>query len=254
MADRANPDLAAEVAAAFAWWREAGVDCAFRDEPASWLATPVAAAHVAAEQHEAPTREASSPAAPSSSPAIDAAALPQELAAFVGWWLAEPWLDDGRVAGRVPPRGEPGAAVMVIVPEPEKEDRDRLLSGPQGRLLDAILGAMGVALDQAYVASALPRHMPMADWRGLAARGLGEVLAHHVNLVGPRRLIAFGDNILPLLRNDPPNSGQVSLRFNHEGLSIPLLAASDLAVLLARPRAKARLWQQWLDWTGTDTT
>lgn len=239
-----------EVAAAFTWWREAGVDCTFHDEPTNWTAPP------AVEQETARLLETAqiAPAAQPASPALDAATLPQDLSAFVGWWLADPWLDDGRVAGRVPPRGEAGAAAMVIVPEPEREDQDRLLSGRQGRLLDSILTAMGLPPDRVYIASVLPRHTPMADWPALAARGLGQVLCRHVKLVGPQRLIAFGNNVLPLLGNDLPNSDQPSRRFNHEGLSIPLLVAMDLGVLLARPRAKARLWQQWLDWTGIATT
>ena len=126
--------------------------------------------------------------------------------------------------------------------------------GPQGRLLDAILAAMGISPAKTYIASALPRHTPMADWGELAKLGVGEVLAHHIGLAKPRRIIAFGGNILPLFGNDLPNSDEILRRFNHEGLSIPLLAASDLAVLLARPRVKARLWRQWLDWTGIGKT
>jgi DNA polymerase len=180
--------------------------------------------------------------------------LPQDLEGFTAWWLSEPWLDDGRVAGRIAPRGTAGAETMIVVPEPEREDREELLSGPQGRLLDALLAAMGLAPEQVYLASALPRHTPMADWAAAKQRGLGEVLRHHVGLVAPKRLIAFGANVLPLLSNDPPNSGQFLLQFNHGELSIPLWAATDIGVLLARPRVKARVWQQWLDWTGTQDT
>lgn len=259
MAETANPELSAptlsaDVAAAFDWWRDAGVDCGFTDEPVNWLAPP-------AEEPRPELKPAAKPADASGSrrregaaptPKIDSAALPQDLATFTAWWLAEPLLDDGRLAGRVAPRGASGAAIMVIVPEPEREDQERLLSGPQGRLLDAMLSAMGIAPEQAYVASALPRHTPMADWSAAAARGLGETLLHHVRLVAPRRLIVFGSNALPLLGNDLPNSGQILLRVNHQGESIPLWVATDLAFALARPRMKSRLWQQWLEWTGPD--
>lgn len=256
MDNKPDSDLAVAYAAALEWWREAGVDCGFEDSPIDWMSPrepqtqldkPVAPASEPAR----PVREVASPPAPS---IPDRGSWPQELGAFAEWWLAEPWLDAGRVADRVPPRGSKGAELMAIVAEPEATDRDRLLSGPQGRLLEAFLDAAGLDLEKVYVASALPRPTPMADWDDAARRGMGEVLSHHVSLVNPQRIIAFGGNILPLIGNDLPNSAEILRRFNQEGSSIPLLAVTDLAVLLARPRAKARLWQLWLDWTGNGTT
>jgi DNA polymerase len=259
MDDRAKPraeaGLAEEIAAALDWWREAGIDADFADAPTRWLAG------------EKPHRDGEGPSRPDGTPAkdcapplhreaadaataIDRSSWPQDHAGFVSWWLREPALDDGRTSGRVAPRGSPGAEVMVIVSEPERDDADRLLSGPQGRLLDAMLAAMGIAPDAAYVASVLPRHMPMADWDAIAIKGLGALLAHHVTLVGPSRLVALGANILPLLGHDPAHNPAVLRSFNHEGLTIPLLAGKSLAALLERPRWKAGLWQGWLDWTS----
>jgi DNA polymerase len=268
MAERANSGLSADVAAAFAWWREAGVDHAFGDEPANWLAPgeePTATLmrpresgglgpdSGSSEKARGPRfRGDAESLADAATPVFDAAVLPRDLQAFTAWWLADPRLDDGRTAGRVPPRGERGAALMIIVPEPEREDRESLLSGPQGRLLDAFLTAAGIAPESAYLASALPRHTPVADWAAAVQRGLGAALRRQIELVAPRRVIAFGRNVLPLLGNDLPNSGLFSLELNHGESSVSLLAAADLGALLVRPRAKARLWQQWLDWTGPE--
>ena len=171
------------------------------------------------------------------------------LAGFTAKWLSEPALDDGRVSGRVPPRGPAGADIMVIVPDPEREDRETLLSGRQGRLLEAMLAAMGATTDAIYLASVLPRHTPMADWSALTEKGFGALLCHHVKLVAPRRLIALGSNILPLLGNDPAQNSAVLRRFNQQGVSVPLLAGKSLSALLERPRWKAGLWQGWLDWS-----
>jgi DNA polymerase len=259
MAESANTGLSADLAAALAWWRDAGVDCAYRDEPVNWVAEdsprPREGGNLGPDggsSVEARGPRLRGDAVIPAAPVLDPITLPQDLAAFTRWWLSEPLLDDGRIAGRVPPRGERGAELMIIVPEPEREDRDRLLSGPQGKLLDAILAAIGVAPDKLYLASALPRHTPMADWAAAAQRGLGAALRRQVELVAPQRLIALGSNVLPLLGNDLPNSGHFSLQLNHGELSVRLLAATDLGVMLARPRAKARFWQQWLDWTGPD--
>jgi DNA polymerase len=237
---------AEEISAVVAWWRDAGVDCVFHDAPASWIeaeAKPVESASA----RPAPVPPRSVPQAPLA-PAIDAATIPAELAAFRDWWLSAPELDAGRVSRRVPPRGQPGAALMVLVEEPEAGDSDRLLSGPQGRLLDAMLAAMGVTPGDVYVASVLPRHMPLPDWAEIAAAGFGAVLARHVSLIAPGRIMALGGNILPLAGHYLPNRQDISREFNHEGVSIPLFAGRGLAALLERPRWKAQLWRDWLDW------
>jgi DNA polymerase len=85
--------LAEELAAAQEWWREAGVDCAFADEAASWLADE-------AEQPERPESAAparTAPPSPVAAPQIggDPGAWPGELEAFAQWWLTEPSLAAG---------------------------------------------------------------------------------------------------------------------------------------------------------------
>jgi DNA polymerase len=241
-------DIGAEVAGALAWWRAAGVDADFHDEPTHWLAD-VESAQASASVRRPPSAPA--PPAEPQRPAIDRAAWPHDLAEFAAWWLSDPALDDGRVTGRVAPRGPAQADFMIVVPEPERDDRDHLLAGPQGKLLEAMLTAMGIATDRAYVASALPRNVPMADWAALAEKGIGALLNHHIALVAPQRLIVLGSNLLPLMGHDPAHNPAVLRTFNHEGLTIPLLAGKSLAALLERPRWKAGLWQGWLDWTGT---
>lgn len=247
---RADFDLNEQIAAALDWWREAGVDGDLQDEPQQWIKpeAPVEAAAVA-------EKPAIAAAPPLPLPAqLDRSAWPQELAAFAPWWLADPWLDEGRTSGRVPPRGLANAELMVLVAEPEREDSETLLSGPQGRLLAAMLAAMGVAPEQAYIGSVLPRPMPHADWTAIAARGLGELARHHVALAAPKRLLVFGGSILSLLGHDPAQSSSASGEFQHGDLTVPLLAARDLAVLLERPRWKAGFWQNWLDWTAESET
>jgi hypothetical protein len=245
--------LSVQIAAAMDWWRDAGVDCDFADDPRSWLATqePAPAQIMAANATPKTTKAAPAPAEAAPVPAIggDKGDWPTDLAGFTTWWLSEASLDGGQTSGRVTPRGPAAAELMVLVSEPEAEDGDRLLSDVQGRLLDAILSAMGISPDAAYIASALPRHTPMADWAGLQAAGLGEIIAHHIKLAAPKRLIVFGGNVLPLLGHDPANSPDGLRIFNHEGVSLPLLGAMELAAMLARPRTKARFWQQWLEWS-----
>ena len=254
MVTRADPDFKSLLAGALDWWREAGVDRGYEDAPRQWLADAEAdtATPDAPVRKSEPQRKAHSPpeAPEPVKGGFDKRSLPNSLDAFASWWLSEPALCEGATSARVPPRGSAGAELMVIVPEPEREDSDLLLSGPQGRLLDSMLSAMGIEANRTYRASVLPRFLPGADWDEIGAGRLGEVLAHHVWLVSPKRLIVLGSNILPLMQNDPPQHPADLRIFNHEGRSTEMLACRSLAALLERPRWQARVWQAWLDWSG----
>jgi hypothetical protein len=235
--------LAESIAAAQAWWREAGVDLAFHDEPQGWLVEDAPAA--------APTAIVQKPDLPGK-PRIggDQSAWPQDVPAFRKWWIEEPTLDDGGLNPRIAPRGEAGAPLMLLVPMPEAEDRDSLLSGPEGRLLAALATAMGLTPAQVYVTAALPRHTSLPDWERLRADGLGEVLLHHISLARPQRLIVLGTRILPLLGHDPAQAAPAVSELAIHGASVPMLTSYAPERLLGNARQRAALWQRWLDWTG----
>ncbi|EIZ80400.1 hypothetical protein WSK_0958 [Novosphingobium sp. Rr 2-17] len=245
MDHRPNPEFLDDISGALDWWRTAGVDCDFLDEPATWLAPPEVEL-APGEPRPRPQPRKVEAAAPER-PRIDPATLPADLPAFKEWWMTEPLLTEGGAGLRVPPRGVKGAKVMVLVEEPESEDGDVLLAGSQGRLLSAMLTAFGIAADHAYVASALPRHTPGADWTEMTERGLGAVLTQHIALVAPQRLFVLGSNVLSLLGHEPPQGPAVLRTFNHEGAKIPMIASWALRALASQPRAKAALWRAWLE-------
>lgn len=241
----------AQLAAALDWWREAGVECDYTDQPIAWLSAPVEElppAPVATSMQHL-TRLPAAPPAPETI-GDDARLWPRELPAFQEWWLTEPTLDPSDTTARVRPRGPANADLMILVAQPELQDTAELLSGPQGKLLGAMLAATGMDLAKVYLAAAIPRHTPLVDWADLAERGLGPVLLHHVALVAPRRLLVLGSNVLPLLGNDLAHSPAFLPGLNHDGGNLPVLGAVDLGALLARPRSQARFWERWLDWTG----
>lgn len=235
-----------DLAAAIGWWRDAGVDLQFSDDPRDWLGKADAAAPPPPAAMTAPPP----PPEPEPERIEGLADMPADLPAFTRWWLEEPSLDHGMVERRVPPRGPVGAALMVLVPQPESADTDRLLSGPEGTLLSAILAALGLAEDQVYLATCLPRHTPLPDWAALHAAGLGQVLAHHIALAAPQRLLLMGGNISSLLGHDPTKIADPFAQFNHDTAICPVLTAPGLDNLGARSRRKAQLWQALLDWTG----
>lgn len=249
MDERQSPPLVQEFEAALDWWRLAGVDTDFEDDATDWLAVPEAEALAPAEAPPRlePQRRVPVPELPSIAIGGERANWPTDLAAFHKWWLESDTLDAGGSFPRIAPRGAAGAALMVLVPEPEEADRDSLLSGPEGKLLAGFLTATGV--DQSYLATALPRHTPLPDWAQLKADGLGDLLVHHIALAAPKRIIAFGRNILPLLGHDTAQGAATLRVFNHDGVSVPLMAAPTLGELLRSAGRRKQLWQRWLDWT-----
>ena len=245
--DATEPNWAAELAAAQAWWREAGVDTAFADEPREWLAER--RPRLAAEAAVAP---AAIP--PPDLPAQlggDRARWPAALSEFEAWWLSEPTLDPAPAAQRVPPAGPAEAALMVLVAMPEDGDRAALLAGPQGCLLDAMLRAFGTSRAESRLASVLPRRTPAPDWSALAADGWSGIVAHHVALAAPKRLLVLGRDLSPLLGHDPAQAAAISPSFNHDRGSVPLAVFPSLEALLAKPSLKRGVWTRWLEWTGT---
>jgi len=237
--------LAEQIAAAQDWWREAGVDSDFADEPRNWLERPAEA------QPALPPAATAIMAEPPVPPlGGDAAAWPQSLTDFASWWLTDEALETAGAGPRVPPRGAANAELMVLVPMPEESDAERLLSGPQGRLVGNMLMAMGIADDAAYLAAALPRHARHPDWQALASRDLGKIMLHHVNLVAPKRLLVLGRAMLPLFGHGSAQPGQKPLPIQLQGSSVPGLVSFGPENLLETPRFRAALWRGWLDWTG----
>lgn len=254
------PTLAEEIGAAIAWLRVAGVDYEFSDDATAWLGNaasrPSSELEKPASEDPAKGADRQSSAAPkeTQSPVVRANLLgdspPQSVAEFREFWLTEPGLDQIGPSGRVAPRGDSGARLMVLVVEPEESDRDLLLSGPQGQLLGRMLNAMGLGQDEVYVASALPRHTPMADTSAIAAAGMDAVTVHHIKLAAPERVIAFGGNLLPLIGHELPKDALSLREINLVNPPMPLLMSEGLDSLMAMPRLKARFWRRWIEWSA----
>jgi DNA polymerase len=250
--DRNNRSLGQDLEAALGWWREAGLDMAFVDAPQDWLAAEAPAppakpsVPAALQPLETKTARVAGPPAASAPIAADRNAWPQKLEDFAPWWLGEPSLAP-RGTRRLAPAGPHGAALMVLVPMPAEDDGEALLSGRSGKLLDAMLAAFGLDPAQVYRASALPARIALPDWAGLGTAGLAAVLAHHVALAAPQRLLVFGRADISALMGHNSAHNALHLRaFNHENGSIPAGFEYDLETLLAKPGWKAGVWQRWL--------
>lgn len=249
-------ELANELASALDWWQEAGVDCEFTDDATDWLSPadqtkPEAA--IKSPSKAAPDARTAPTPPPAKLPEradLLGPSPPGNLEEFRAFWMEAPGLDAIGPRGRVPPRGERGAKLMVLVTDPEDTDRDRLLSGPQGELLSQILKAMTISDTEVYFASALTRPTPMADTAAIGAGGMDAVTLHHIALAQPKAVLAFGLNILPLVGAGPPKEPASLREINLSDLPKPFMLTDGLDSLLAMPRLKARLWRRWIEWSA----
>lgn len=147
--------------------------------------------------------------------------------------MTEASIADRGAFPRVAPVGGPGAEIMLLVPMPEDTDRDGLLDGPDGQMARAVLRAMGTTLASAYLATVLPRHMPLPDWPALASRGIGDITRLHIALAKPRRVVALGRSIKNLFTNEDA-----------------VFCGPGLDELRRSARRRERFWNSWLQWTG----
>ncbi|MXO90415.1 uracil-DNA glycosylase family protein [Pontixanthobacter aquaemixtae] len=250
MTEPSPTTLADEFAAALDWWRSAGVDHDFGDDVTEWLAahepdeiSPQPPAKLAKNEVAAPP--------PPKKIGGEKESWPEDLAQFHNWWVTDSSIDDGGAYPALAPRGSAGAKLMIVVAEPEEHDSDTLLSGPQGRLLDGILKAAGFAAEDTYIAATLRRHTPVPDWAALKAAGLCDLLAHHIALAAPNRILTFGRNIPPLLGNDTAQGAAILHNINHDNRSTPVMSVGSLAQLLRSAGRRQRFWQHWLEWTDS---
>jgi DNA polymerase len=264
---RPEPALARELEAALAFWEAAGVDCDFHDDARAWLAAAPPACTApetgkaaqpsrSAAMQPRPTPEAArlrersapSPAALVARRDLLGDSPPADLAAFRDWWMTAPGLAGAQAYPRIAPLGKAGAALMVLVPQPEESDRDALLEGPQGRLLARILAAMGLTQEAVYLASALPCHTPLADLPALAAGGMDAVTAHHIALAAPQRALILGKALAPMLG---AGNADGLREINHAGRKVPVMVSETLEAMLHSPALKARFWRRWMEWSAS---
>jgi uracil-DNA glycosylase len=251
-----TPPSTREMRASIDWWRSAGVDCDFADEAKSWLREdePEIKAGSDVGGPTKPVATAEPQQSPATAPKIEPIDLlgdspPQSLEQFRQFWLEAPGLDAIGPRGRIAPRGAAGAELMVMLVDPEETDRETVMSGMQGRFLARILSAMGLNDDAVYIASALPRHTPMADTLAIARSGMDRVALHHIGLVAPKRIITFGSGILPLIGHNPAQEISSLREINHGSIRVPLLASEGLDSLMSMPRLKAKFWRRWIGWS-----
>lgn len=230
-----------EALSALAWLVDAGVDQLVDEKPRDWFAAAVATATAMAAPAAAATATASSSDFQQALAGIDDPAL---LDALVADHPASPF----RGAATPPLRhGVTRAQIAIVGDWPTREDAQEaaLFSGTAGRLLDAMLGAIGLNRDALLSTSVLPiasaqrgRPAPALIDAGLA------VLRRRLALGGAQKLLILGD-ASQLLFGLPPLAGRGQWRTLalDDRRGVPALVTLAPGFLLSQPAQKARAWE-----------
>lgn len=217
---------------ALEWWQDAGVDMLVDEEARDWLAKPV------------PRTTTAAPAAVAQ-PAAEA--LPETLEAFLAWRMGNDAPEAGWLTPRIGPSGPDDAEYVVLTDLPEATDTERLMDGPEGRLLDRMLAAIGLSRDTVYLA-------PLAFARPLTGRippedeaQLFGLARHHLTLLGPKRLLLLGQAASRVLPGADGGADATSLHdINLFGADTRVVASPHPRLLMERPAAKREAWKQLL--------
>ena len=139
--------------------------------------------------------------------------------------------------------GNINAQWMFVIDAPSARDMQdqKLLSGRQGQLFDAVLHAVGQTREEIYLSSVF-KCPPSSDIT-LTAQ-CGELIHHQIQLVKPRLILAMGEfSAQSLLRANEDLEHLRDQDNTYPGGSSAVVCTFSLAQLLNAPSLKAQLWQ-----------
>lgn len=226
-----STDWSAAAASALSWWEAAGVDVLVDDLPRDWFARPVAL----------------KPVTPP--PAARAQTLPDTLEAFLAWRLGDTAPDACWGPARFAFTGDPAAPLLVLtdLPEDGDEKEGALLSGPAGRLFDAMLSAIGLSRGDIYLAALAVSRPATGQISAGALPELGRIARHLLALTRPRTLLMLGTApSRVLLDDDAPRARGRLHSVDHEGGMTTATVLMPPRFLLGQPARKADAWADLL--------
>lgn len=234
MRGMAGIGTAQAVDALMSWWALAGVDTAVDEAPVNWL-----------RPKPSPRRAAAS--SPASPPEPIRPALPDTLESFHAWLAAAADLPEAAWNDRrVLPVGPAAPRLMIVTDLPEMDDMHAgaLFAGDQGRLLDAMLRAMGFARDAVHIASLAVTRPPGGLVEERTEAALADRMRHHIRLVAPASVLLLGERTGRALQATDVAARPAGLSsLNHAGGTVPAIATFHPRLLLRQPHAKAECWR-----------
>jgi uracil-DNA glycosylase len=143
--------------------------------------------------------------------------------------------------------GDRSADWLIIgeAPGAEEDRRGEPFVGRAGKLLDAMLAALGLQRSQVYIANVVKCRPPEnRDPRPDEAERCAPYLDRQVALLQPKVILAVGRVAAQRLLDTDAPAGRLRGRVHRYGPeAIPLVVTWHPAYLLRRPEAKAEAWR-----------
>ena len=234
---------------------EAPRDCFSRPEPTQTpsAAAPGASATVAVHRVEGPISGATGSADALAEQAEALAASATTLEKLRERWASLPGCGLAATASRmIFDGGTPGAPLMLVGGAPDSDDERQgdAFCGAKGRLLDAMLRAIGLTREQVYLGNVIPWRPPGNRPPTPLELGLCLPFARRqIELAAPKILVCLGDRAAqPLLGSRDPVSKLRGRWVSFEGRATPVktLVTFSLDYLLKQPLQKRRAWADLL--------
>lgn len=176
------------------------------------------------------------------------AAAAANLDALRESFAAQPGLSLATSARMILAGGTPGARLMLVGAAPDSDDerQGEIFAGAAGRLLDAMLRAIGLDRSGVYLANLVPWRPP--GNRPPTPLELSLCLPYtrrHIALAAPEIILCLGERAAqPLLGSRDPISKLRGrwLAYEGETSTVKLLATFSPAYLLSQPLQKRRAW------------
>ena len=225
----------AELRSALRWWLEAGVDGAVSEEPRNWL-KPVA------KPAATPARASSEPpaAAPAPSPTF-----PDTLDGYRNWLAESAELPFAAGGGRrILPVGSAEARIMLLADMPplDGSDADGPIAGEPWRLMQRMLGAIGISPEESYRAS-MSCFNTVSGFRGPELQVCADMARRHIAMVKPERLLLLGDAPCRALLGKPLAAARGHV---HKIEGVRAVASFHPSFLLMHPLQKEAAWADLL--------
>ncbi len=207
------------------WWRQSGVDALIDERPRDWLAPP----RSIGGNHRRQRRRLS------------------PLAAIV-WTRAVAYMSDCASPDEGPPilpAGNPNAGLMLLSAMPTAFDTPQtgLFAGREGRLLDAMLGAIGRDRASSYLATLAPHRPAGGRIDGAALAEHLELARRHIALAAPRAVLLLGEDAArAMLGLRLAAARRRTHQIDFDGVTVNVVVTFHPQMLLERPASKADCW------------
>lgn len=245
------------------WWSAAGLVDSVGDEACDWLsavppavatASNVAVPAVPATRSTVTLNDAGRLVAPEIGAAVPVAMakaalqgpLPDDLDGFDSWLASRPALPGAMWSGPpVLPYGPVAAPLMIMSDAPDEDDlvQGALFAGAPGRLLDAMLAAIGLTREAVRVASIALTRPPAGRIEGADSDTLLAMARHQISIARPRHLLLLGQQTCSLLTGEVvPPDGLGQRQINLSGGMRAAIAIHHPRLLLKQPLLKRPAW------------